>query len=549
MIMNGKRKLLAFVFAFLSWGGFAQQQIRLTSNVVYREGESKSWVLDIADPQDIGNKGLRPAVVIIHGGGWSAGSKVDPVYRDLLIDYALQGYVSLSVEYRLNHEAPFPACISDVKCAIRWLKARAKELRVDPERIGVYGHSAGAHLSMMIACSAENKELEGDGPWQEYSSSVACVAAGSPPTEIGNPNIPWSKHPEWWPIGYFTKDAAPMLLLQGYEDPVVKVELTDDYVDKMRKAGGDVQYIKVHGEHGIAFDRALEITKPAMDAFFSRHLKADSPKATLRQLKVVDGGGSGPYTAVAVEEKTLPNYVVYRPADMTMAVRRGGKLPVIAFANGGCNDTSITHERVLTEIASYGYIVVAVGSMQWDLNDRKINHTPAGSLLTDAIDWALAQNENPDSYYYHQIATDKIALGGQSCGGAQLLTVAAAPRVKTYLMYNTGMGDMQMAGASKRSLKDFHAPVLYVIGDKEDVAFANAQKDYARIKHVPVAFANLLHGGHMGTFAEEYGGSFSRMALKWLDWQLKGKEENATIFVQSDLTDFPGWEMKIKNNK
>ena len=79
MIMNGKRKLLAFVFAFLSWGGFAQQQIRLTSNVVYREGESKSWVLDIADPQDIGNKGLRPAVVIIHGGGWSAGSKVDPV--------------------------------------------------------------------------------------------------------------------------------------------------------------------------------------------------------------------------------------------------------------------------------------------------------------------------------------------------------------------------------------------------------------------------------------------------------------------------------------
>ncbi len=539
----------AIMDGFIEKVGMNQQRIELINNVPYREGESKSWVLDIANPLNYGELELRPAIVIIHGGGWSAGSKTDNVFRDLLIDYAQQGYVTLSIEYRLNQEAPFPACINDVKCAIRWLKAHAKELRVDPERIGVYGHSAGAHLSMMIACSSDNKELEGDGPWQEYSSRVTCVAAGSPPTEIGHPGSPWAKHPEWWPIGYFTPNASPMLLLQGYEDPIVKANLTDDYVEKMLKAGGNVQYVKVHGDHGIAYSSALEITKPAMDAFFARHLKNEHSAATLRQLKVVDGGGSGKFTAVAVEELSLPNYVVYRPAMMAQATRRGGKLPVVVFANGGCNDTSITHERVLSDIASYGYIVIAIGSMQWDLKDRKINHTPDGKLLTDAIDWIIAQNSNPNSAYYQQVDTEKIALGGQSCGGAQLLTVANDSRVRTYVMFNTGMGDMEMAGASKKSLKSYHAPVLYIIGDTDDIAYANAEKDYKRIKHVPVAFANLTHGGHMGTFAEEFGGSFSKMALKWLDWQLKGKTENATIYQQSQLADFPNWTMKAKNFK
>lgn len=541
----------ALIIAFMALTNIlvtnAQKRIELTSDIPYRTGESKSWVLDIASPANFGEEGLRPAIVIVHGGAWSAGSKTDAVYRDLLIYYALQGYVTLSVEYRFVQEAPFPACISDVKCAVRWLKAHAKELRVDPERIGVYGHSAGAHLSLMLACSADNKELEGDGPWQEFSSSVTCAAAGAPPTEIGNPNIPWAKHPEWWPIGYFTPKAAPMLILQGYEDPLVKEKLTTDYVQKMQKAGGNVQYIRVHGNHDVAYNAALEFTRPAMDAFFARHLKNPNPAVTLNQLKVVDGGGSGRFKAAAVEELSLPGYVVYHPAQMGQATQRGQKLPVMVFANGGCNDTSITHERVLSEIASHGYIVIAVGPMQWNINDRKINHTPDGKLLTNAIDWVVAQNTDANSAYYNKVDTENIALGGQSCGGAQLLTVASDARVKTYMMFNSGMGDMQMAGASKKSLKQLHAPIIYIVGDKEDIAYANALKDYDRIKSVPVAFANLSHGGHMGTFGEEFGGSFSKMALKWLDWQLKGKSDNATVFTEAQLAEFSGWTMKAKN--
>lgn len=537
-----KRRLLIAITAIsMMLTVYAQKRIEITSDVSYRSGESKAWVLDIAQPINYGEDGLRPAIMFIHGGAWSAGSKTDNVYRDLLIYYALQGYVTLSVEYRFVQEAPFPACISDVKCAVRWLKAHAKELRVDPERIGVYGHSAGAHLSLMLACSADNKELEGDGPWKEFSSTVTCAAAGAPPTVIGNRNT------EWWPVGYYGPDAAPMLIMQGYDDPLVKANVTDEYVQKMQKAGGNVQYIKVHGNHDVAYNAALEFTRPAMDAFFARHLKNPASGVTLRQLKVIDGGGSGRTKAAAVEELSLPGYVVYRPASIEQATRRGNKLPVLIFANGGCNDTSINHERVLNEIASHGYIVVAVGPMQWNINDRKINHTPEGKLLTDAIDWIIEQNNDKNSVYYGKINTEKIALGGQSCGGAQMLSVASDPRVSTYMMFNSGMGNMQMAGASRKSLKNLHAPIIYIIGDDEDIAHPNALKDYDRIKTVPVAFANLTNGGHMGTFGEDFGGSFAKMALRWLDWQLKGQDNNAAIFTQSQLADFSGWTMKAKN--
>lgn len=524
--------------------GKNSRQIILTSNIPYREGNSQAWMLDLAEPVNYGSKELRSAIIIIHGGGWNMGYKHHAVYRDLMIDYAAQGYVTLSVEYRFNKESAFPACIEDVKCAVRWLKAHAKELRVDPERIGCYGHSAGAHLALMIGVSSDAPELEGDGPWKEYSSRVACVAAGAPPTEIGNPKSPWSQHPEWWPIGHISANSSPLLLLQGIEDPVVKVNLTDSFVEKMQKAGADIEYIKVHGQHNVAYDFALNVTKPAMDAFFAKHLQPGSTGVIKK--KIIDEGGTGLYKAVACVEKSLPDYVVYRPADLVFAAEKEGKLPVLVFANGGCSDTSITHEKMLSEVASHGYVVIAIGSMQMDIKDREHKSTPS-SMLTDAINWIEKESRNADSEYFNRVDINKIAAGGQSCGGAQALSVASDPRIKNYMMFNSGMGDMEMAGASKKSLKNLHAPIIYIIGGPSDIAYENAQKDYERIsKKIPVAFADLTEGGHMGTFPQIFGGSFSKMALAWLDWQLKGKDYSA-IFLQSELSGFPGWTMKTKN--
>ncbi len=251
----------------------ALKSVKVIDNIPYRTGNSESWKLDLAMPENFGPT-PRPAIVIVHGGGWRAGSKKDLVYRDLLLDYAFQGYLTVSVEYRFDQEAPFPACIEDVKCAVRWLRAHAKEYNIDTDRIGAFGHSAGAHLVLMLAMSADNPALEGDGGWNEYSSKINAVVGGSTPTEIGAKRNNWNK-PEWWPIGYISKNTVPMLLIQGIEDPIVKVDLVDDFVAKLKEAGAPaIDYIRIEGgDHDVAYSDSLKITKPAMDEFFKKHLR------------------------------------------------------------------------------------------------------------------------------------------------------------------------------------------------------------------------------------------------------------------------------------
>ena len=551
--------LLFLVLALSVTAQTEQRSIKVTENIAYRTDVGPSTVLDMAEPL-LGPQTNRPAILIIHGGGWSAGSKNDMVYRTLMVDYAMKGYVVCNMNYRLVQEAPLPACIEDVRCAIRWMKANAQRLGIDPQRIGTYGHSAGGHLSLMAGVAADSKSFADDkDPLKEFDCSVACAAGGAPPTEIGRAGE-WANHTEWWPIGYIGKSKTPFLVLQGGEDPVVRPNLTEDWVVKMQRAGASVDYVKVHGDHGVAFDKQLEFTRPAMDAFYARHLKHDDPSVSFEQMKVPDFGGSGLHKAIAVREKSLSDFVVYRPMNMDAAMRVGRlgmfqtgevkteKLPVLVFCNGGCMDTSIGYENMLTDIASYGYVIVAIGELQMLAQHEKDQHTPS-SMVQQALDWICQQAADPASPYYNKIDQEKIAAAGHSCGGAQVLANADDRRLKTYLILNAGMGKMTMADASAKSLKNLHGPILYLVGGTEDVAWKNAQMDYKAIKKVPVVLADNTKSGHGGTYEQPNGGANSRMVRAWLDWQLKGKTEQKAIFIDGDLKDYADWTIMHKNFK
>ena len=262
--------------------------------------------------------------------------------------------------------------------------------------------------------------------------------------------------------------------------------------------------------------------------------------------KVIDEGGTGMFKAVAVKEQTMADFVVYRPKDLLHAHARCGALPLLLFGNGGCADTSVGYERMLTEVASHGYIVVAIGEMSDSLNERPTGQTESSELMR-GLELMLQLNHTKGTDYYHFIDTTKIAAAGHSCGGAQVLCNAGDPRLKTYLILNAGMGDMEMAGASRASLPRLHAPVLYIVGGPKDVAFENAQKDYARISHVPVCLANHPASGHGGTYYDKYGGDYGRLVIDWLDWHLKGRQENAKIFLSDKPEGYSGWELKAKN--
>jgi dienelactone hydrolase len=267
--------------------------------------------------------------------------------------------------------------------------------------------------------------------------------------------------------------------------------------------------------------------------------------AQILKTKLIDDGGSGPYKAIAVTDKTLADFVIYRPEAIKPANHREGKLPILVWANGGCMDSSIHHERLLTEVASHGYIILAIGKLQMTVEERAHEKTSDKELLV-GIEWITIQVNDENSKYYQVADIDKIAACGMSCGGAQVMAVADDPRIKTYMMFNSGMGDLSMAGADRTSLKKLHASIIYILGGKTDVAYENALLDVERINTVPMAFTSLKGVGHGGTFDEKYGGSFALLTLDWLDWQFKEKD-NAEIFLKGDPLKYPDWTMKTKN--
>jgi hypothetical protein len=172
-------------------------------------------------------------------------------------------------------------------------------------------------------------------------------------------------------------------------------------------------------------------------------------------------------------------------------------------------------------------------------------------MLLEVLDWLTEQNAKAGSEYYHCLNLDHVAAMGQSCGGAQVLGVAYDPRIKTCVMLNSGIGDMEMMGTTKELLKNLHQPMFYMIGGPGDIAYANAQKDYERIAdNIPVVMLNSKDG-HSGTYYEKYGGNYAKAVVKWLDWQLKGRVGQSALFLDDEYLKmkFPEWQGVRKNFK
>jgi hypothetical protein len=169
--------------------------------------------------------------------------------------------------------------------------------------------------------------------------------------------------------------------------------------------------------------------------------------------------------------------------------------------------------------------------------------------LLEALDWLTDQNGNEESEYYHLIDLEKVAAMGQSCGGAQVLGVAHDPRIKTCMIFNSGIGEMSMSGASKKSLANLHTPMLYINGGTADVAYNNANGDWGRIADcIPVVKISTLDGHH-GTYYEKNAGAFAVVARMWLNWQLKGIIGDSALFMNDEYekTFYPEWTFERQN--
>ena len=129
--------------------------------------------------------------------------------------------------------------------------------------------------------------------------------------------------------------------------------------------------------------------------------------AQIVKSKLIENGGSGHYKSIATTEKSLPDFVIYRPENLAEASKKEGRLPVFVWANGGCMDSSIHQEKLLSEVASYGYVIVAIGALQMTVEEREHQPTPNDELLK-AMDWITAQAKTKGNDYYKKVDINKV---------------------------------------------------------------------------------------------------------------------------------------------
>lgn len=238
-------RTVAVVLASLIWTAFVataraevKPELEIRNDVTYATADGQELKLDLAWPKGLDR--AVPAIVMIHGGGWSGGKRQD--MAGFMREAGAHGYVSATISYRLTPKHPFPAQIEDVKAAVRYLRANASDLKIDPNQIGALGVSAGAHLAMMLGTMDRGDGLEGNGGNSDQSSKVQAVVSFVGPCNLvrndyseaatrilqafvaGDPAEKKEVCRQASPITYVSKGDAPMLLFFGTKDPLISFD-------------------------------------------------------------------------------------------------------------------------------------------------------------------------------------------------------------------------------------------------------------------------------------------------------------------------------------
>lgn len=258
----------------------APEGVELRQDVTYGAGGGRPLRMHWVQPKAAAEK-PRPVVIWIHGGAWRSGSRDSGL--GILYRMAQRGFAGASIEYRLSGEALFPAQIEDCKCAVRYLRAHARALNIDPDRIGAWGSSAGGHLVAMLAVTGDVKELEGTGGWADRSSRIQAAVDWFGPADLlrmvdepsridrRGPDCPEAlliggplreneaKARAASPVTYATRDDAPTLIMHGDQDPIVPPAQSRHLHEALRKAGVETELVMVPGAgHALPGPEHLE---------------------------------------------------------------------------------------------------------------------------------------------------------------------------------------------------------------------------------------------------------------------------------------------------
>jgi acetyl esterase/lipase len=283
----------------------AAEKVRVLADVEYLEA-GRTEKLDVYLPAVPGaaSGGKRaPALVWIHGGGWTGGTKTEQRAKEICTTLAEAGYVAVSIDYKLGNGA-WPQNLHDCKNAVRFLRANADRYGVDPQRIAVAGGSAGGHLALMVAFTTGQTELEPKAPYAGFTSEVDCVinmygitnilsrqktAADGTPTGERSPGsalrvfgaadetAPVLRMGS--PVTHVRPNSPPVLILHGRADATVDYLQAEELARVLAREKVPHELILLDGVgHTFAFQtwgkkKLARDLRPTVLAFLEKHLK------------------------------------------------------------------------------------------------------------------------------------------------------------------------------------------------------------------------------------------------------------------------------------
>ncbi|MFI4911240.1 MAG: alpha/beta hydrolase fold domain-containing protein [Sedimentisphaeraceae bacterium JB056] len=235
----------------------------------------------------VGSGKPYPAVVYIHGGGWTKGTRDNKRAVNIASTLAGAGIAVFSIDYKLalrekreggnvTVEGSWPQNIFDCKTAVRYVRKNAGGYGIDPNNIGVMGCSAGGHLALLTGLSSESEELNNGGLYCDVSNDIKCIVDmyGIPDVRVwgGHVFIEPSQNdaPEMYrlasPVTYIEKDSPAVLVIHGDKDKVVNVEQSRLFVDKLKEIGASYKYVEVkEGPHSFDLENHMDIRPVVID--------------------------------------------------------------------------------------------------------------------------------------------------------------------------------------------------------------------------------------------------------------------------------------------
>ncbi len=270
------------LFLFLTSMTYAADGVRIEHDVEFL-GAERAEKADLYLPAEVKPGQKFPAVVIIHGGGWSGGDKRAAREINIGTTLAENGYVGMSINYLLaneNHPGPaWPQNLHDCKTAVRWLRANAERLNVDPERIGAIGGSAGGHLAAMLAITGPELDPPGTGSCRVHCAvdlygPVLCFTQ----RDVSMFRKTRAEAPELYsqgsPLTHVDKNDPPVLILHGTADKTVPVADSEALAAAMKAAGAPHELVIIpDAPHSFHLQPKQRDLRPLVLGFFDKHLK------------------------------------------------------------------------------------------------------------------------------------------------------------------------------------------------------------------------------------------------------------------------------------